>query len=103
MSTDAEFDPETSNLVYGPINKPRWIYACSKQLMDRVIHAYGMVSRSIGCSYAPVGVEGCKAVGNMDRDNAQEPRRRPAYQLIVGISSITLESLEAWASILCGL
>ena len=42
MSTDSEFDPETSNLVYGPINKPRWIYACSKQLMDRVIHAYGM-------------------------------------------------------------
>jgi nucleoside-diphosphate-sugar epimerase len=40
MSPDAEFDPETSNLVYGPINKPRWIYACSKQLMDRVIHAY---------------------------------------------------------------
>ncbi|MDF0605570.1 bifunctional UDP-4-keto-pentose/UDP-xylose synthase [Neisseriaceae bacterium TC5R-5] len=42
MSADAEFDPENSNLVYGPINKPRWIYACSKQLMDRVIHAYGM-------------------------------------------------------------
>jgi nucleoside-diphosphate-sugar epimerase len=42
MSTDAEFDPETSPLVYGPINKPRWIYACSKQLMDRVIAAYGM-------------------------------------------------------------
>ena len=42
MCDDAEFDPESSNLVYGPINKPRWIYACSKQLMDRVIHAYGM-------------------------------------------------------------
>jgi nucleoside-diphosphate-sugar epimerase len=42
MSTDEAFDPETSNFVYGPINKPRWIYACSKQLMDRVIHAYGM-------------------------------------------------------------
>jgi len=42
MSTDAQFDPEASPLVYGPINKPRWIYACSKQLMDRVIHAYGM-------------------------------------------------------------
>ena len=41
MCGDAEFDPETSNLVYGPINKSRWIYACSKQLMDRVIHAYG--------------------------------------------------------------
>jgi nucleoside-diphosphate-sugar epimerase len=42
MCTDEAFDPEESNLVYGPINKPRWIYACSKQLMDRVIHAYGM-------------------------------------------------------------
>ena len=41
MSTDAEFDPENSNLIYGPINKPRWIYACAKQLMDRVIAAYG--------------------------------------------------------------
>jgi nucleoside-diphosphate-sugar epimerase len=42
MSLDAEFDPEASDLVYGPINKPRWIYACSKQLMDRVIWGYGM-------------------------------------------------------------
>ena len=41
MSTDAEFDPENSPLTYGPINKPRWIYACSKQLMDRVIAGYG--------------------------------------------------------------
>jgi nucleoside-diphosphate-sugar epimerase len=41
MCPDAEFDPETSPLVYGPINKPRWIYACLKQLMDRVIAAYG--------------------------------------------------------------
>ena len=41
MCPDEEFDPESSNLVYGPINKPRWIYACSKQLMDRVISAYG--------------------------------------------------------------
>ena len=42
MSEDAEFDPEASHLVYGPINKPRWIYACAKQLMDRVIWGYGM-------------------------------------------------------------
>ena len=41
MSTDTEFDEETSNLVLGPINKPRWIYSCSKQLLDRVIAAYG--------------------------------------------------------------
>lgn len=42
MSNDAAFDPETSPLTYGPINKPRWIYACSKQLLDRVIWGYGM-------------------------------------------------------------
>jgi len=42
MCEDEEFDPEASSLVYGPINKPRWIYACSKQLMDRVIWGYGM-------------------------------------------------------------
>jgi nucleoside-diphosphate-sugar epimerase len=42
MSRDKAFDPEMSELVLGPINKPRWIYSCAKQLMDRVIHAYGM-------------------------------------------------------------
>lgn len=42
MCRDAEFDPENSELVLGPIGKPRWIYSCAKQLMDRVIHAYGM-------------------------------------------------------------
>lgn len=41
MCKDSEFDPENSELIYGPINKPRWIYACSKQLLDRVIAAYG--------------------------------------------------------------
>src|SRR5258706_8060149 len=42
MCHDDEFDPENSELICGPINKPRWIYACSKQLMDRVIWGYGM-------------------------------------------------------------
>ena len=41
MSTDATFNPETTQLVYGPVTKSRWIYACSKQMMDRVICAYG--------------------------------------------------------------
>ncbi len=41
MCRDDEFDPDNSELIYGPINKPRWIYACSKQLMDRVIAGYG--------------------------------------------------------------
>jgi len=42
MCRDDEFDSDVSELVLGPIGKPRWIYACAKQLMDRVIHAYGM-------------------------------------------------------------
>ncbi len=41
MCSDDEFDEETSNLVLGPIQKQRWIYSCSKQLMDRIIFAYG--------------------------------------------------------------
>ncbi len=41
MSADAQFHPFESNLVLGPINKPRWIYSCAKQLLDRVIAAYG--------------------------------------------------------------
>jgi nucleoside-diphosphate-sugar epimerase len=38
---DKEFDPETSELVLGPIHKQRWIYSCVKQLLDRIIWAYG--------------------------------------------------------------
>ena len=41
MSTDPVFNEETSPLVLGPIRKERWIYSCAKQLLDRVIWAYG--------------------------------------------------------------
>lgn len=41
MCTDKHFDEDHSNLVVGPINKQRWIYSVSKQLLDRVLWAYG--------------------------------------------------------------
>jgi UDP-4-amino-4-deoxy-L-arabinose formyltransferase/UDP-glucuronic acid dehydrogenase (UDP-4-keto-hexauronic acid decarboxylating) len=41
MSTDEVFDEDRSNLVTGPIHRQRWIYSSSKQLLDRVIWAYG--------------------------------------------------------------
>ena len=41
MSPDIPFDEYTSNLTYGPIEKERWIYACGKQMLDRVIYAMG--------------------------------------------------------------
>ncbi len=44
MSPDSVLDEENSTLVYGPIHKQRWIYASSKQLLDRVIYAYGVKS-----------------------------------------------------------
>jgi len=45
MCKDEQFDPYASDLVLGPIDKQRWIYSCSKQLMDRVIYAYGSMGQ----------------------------------------------------------
>lgn len=42
MSPDEVLCEDTSPMVYGPIEKQRWIYAASKQLLDRVIYAYGV-------------------------------------------------------------
>ncbi|MBI2438371.1 MAG: bifunctional UDP-4-amino-4-deoxy-L-arabinose formyltransferase/UDP-glucuronic acid oxidase ArnA [Lentisphaerae bacterium] len=41
MCDEAEFDEDNSRLILGPIRMQRWIYSCSKQLLDRVIWAYG--------------------------------------------------------------
>jgi nucleoside-diphosphate-sugar epimerase len=41
MCPDTELNEDESTMVYGPVHKQRWIYACSKQLLDRVIFAYG--------------------------------------------------------------
>jgi len=41
MCDDAQFDEDNSKLVTGPIRMQRWIYSCSKQMLDRVIWAYG--------------------------------------------------------------
>jgi UDP-4-amino-4-deoxy-L-arabinose formyltransferase/UDP-glucuronic acid dehydrogenase (UDP-4-keto-hexauronic acid decarboxylating) len=41
MCDDPEFEEDNSRLILGPIRMQRWIYSCSKQLLDRVIWAYG--------------------------------------------------------------
>lgn len=41
MCDDEQFDEDRSRLIVGPICKPRWIYSVSKQLLDRIIWAYG--------------------------------------------------------------
>lgn len=42
MCDDQQFDEDCSRLIVGPISKQRWIYSVSKQLLDRVIWAYGV-------------------------------------------------------------
>jgi UDP-4-amino-4-deoxy-L-arabinose formyltransferase/UDP-glucuronic acid dehydrogenase (UDP-4-keto-hexauronic acid decarboxylating) len=42
MCQERAFSEDASTMVLGPICKQRWIYACSKQLLDRVIWAYGV-------------------------------------------------------------
>ena len=38
----ATFSEDESEFILGPVSKHRWIYACSKQLLERVLHAYGL-------------------------------------------------------------
>lgn len=42
MCDEEEFDEDNSKLILGPIRMQRWIYSSSKQLLDRVIWAYGV-------------------------------------------------------------
>ncbi len=36
------FVEDVTPLIMGPVKNHRWIYACAKQLLERVLHAYGM-------------------------------------------------------------
>ena len=38
----ATFNEDTSEYILGPVSKHRWIYSCAKQLLERVLHAYGL-------------------------------------------------------------
>ncbi|MFC1853690.1 bifunctional UDP-4-keto-pentose/UDP-xylose synthase [candidate division CSSED10-310 bacterium] len=38
----ATFSEDTTDFILGPINKHRWIYSCAKQLLERVLHSYGL-------------------------------------------------------------
>jgi nucleoside-diphosphate-sugar epimerase len=41
----AVFREDATDLIMGPVSKQRWIYACAKQLLERVLHAYGLENR----------------------------------------------------------
>ena len=41
LSSDNLLLEDESPLIVGPIGRMRWIYSCGKQMLDRVIAAYG--------------------------------------------------------------
>jgi nucleoside-diphosphate-sugar epimerase len=41
----AIFREDSTAMILGPVNKHRWIYSCAKQLLERILHAYGLEDR----------------------------------------------------------
>lgn len=80
MCPDKEFDEETSNFVQGPVSKPRWIYSCSKQLMDRVIAAYGQQGNLQYTLFRPFNFMGPR----LDNLHATEEGSSRAFTQFVG-------------------
>lgn len=82
MSPEPVLEETTSNMVYGPIDKQRWIYACSKQLMDRVIYAYGVQEDLDYTLFRPFNWIGPKL------DNVFEPKEGSSRLFTQFISNI---------------
>jgi len=82
MCPDEEFTEDGSPLVLGPIHKQRWIYACSKQLLDRVIWAYGQEGRLRFTMIRPFNWIGPKLD---DLDAAKEGSSRVVTQFILNL------------------
>ena len=82
MSPDEVLDEATSPLVYGPIDKQRWIYATSKQLLDRVIYAYGVRDNLDYTLFRPFNWIGPKL------DNVLEPKEGSSRLFTQFISNV---------------
>jgi len=85
MCPDGELDETTSTLVYGPIERQRWIYACSKQLLDRVIYAYGVRDGADFTLFRPFNWIGPKL------DNVLEPKEGSSRLFTQFISNVIFE------------
>ncbi len=82
MSPEEVLDEGTSNMVYGPIDKQRWIYAASKQLLDRVIYAYGVRDNLDYTLFRPFNWIGPKL------DNVMEPKEGSSRLFTQFISNV---------------
>ena len=82
MCPETEFSEDDSTLVLGPIRKQRWIYSCSKQLLDRVIWAYGEAGQLRFSLFRPFNWIGPKLD---DLDAAKEGSSRVVTQFILNL------------------
>lgn len=82
MSGDAELKEDESPLVTGPIVKMRWIYSCSKQMMDRMIVAYGQEADLPFTLFRPFNWVGPRLDTFKD---AEERRARSVTQMLYDI------------------
>jgi nucleoside-diphosphate-sugar epimerase len=85
MCPDAKLDEASSPLVYGPIDRQRWIYACSKQLLDRVIYAYGVRDNVDYTLFRPFNWIGPKL------DDVMEPKEGSSRLFTQFISNVIFE------------
>ncbi|QTX31755.1 bifunctional UDP-4-keto-pentose/UDP-xylose synthase [Aminithiophilus ramosus] len=82
MSSDRILYEESSPLTVGPIGKMRWIYSCAKQMMDRVIVAYGQEEGLRYTLFRPFNWIGPR----LDSfDDARERRARSVTQFVYDI------------------
>lgn len=85
MAEDRELDEQTSPFVYGPVHKQRWIYAASKQLLDRVIYAYGVRDHLDYTLFRPFNFIG------PNLDNVDEPKEGSSRVFTQFLSNIMYE------------
>ncbi len=82
MSGDSVLREDESPLITGPINKMRWIYSCSKQMMDRMIFAYGQEEGLRFTLFRPFNWVGPR-LDNFD--DAAQNRARSVTQMIYNV------------------
>lgn len=82
MSGDALLREDESPLITGPICKTRWIYSCSKQMMDRMIFAYGQEKGMKFSIFRPFNWIGARLDTFKD---AQEHKARSITQIIYDV------------------
>lgn len=69
----ATFAEDTTDLIMGPVEKHRWIYACAKQLLERVLHAHGLERKLNYTIIRPFNFIGPK-IDYLPRDTDGVPR-----------------------------